>query len=1003
MAKVANRSNNGTKPESIDFFTVLIVSVLSLVMFYTPYLQGLYFEKDQYPTEILVLGVLLIFWIKRIVSNRKAFMESLLEYAAFSFFIVYFISLFAAASLRAALSEWMKYCMYFSVFFMMSEVMNSYRRKRAMLWVMAISAMGVCLLGIDSALDSRTVNLLNALFKLIGCNFSFFGLYVDGRIHSTFQYPNTLAAYLLVVFFIATVLSITSSRKWTKVAAGICSTFYVATGILTISRGVYLLFPLGLLLFILTLPRGYKVKGAIYSIGAAISGLTVTGFFYLLKNSNSINCKMLLILAIAILSAAAINLLLGFTGKFFEKLSVKAYLIVFSVFIVFAVSFLLFLINSTSPLNFFHSTEEENSYYVVTKTINLKPEKEYKLLFDARANNELKEPYAFFIEIYAKDVKDIISKKSKKIAAFSKGETNGMEQHEVYFKVPENMPIVDIKFINYYRGTFVTFDNAKVVDAQSEKTIKKITLKYKYFNNILSRFESMTSNDSLIQRRIYFKDGFKMFKDKWLFGSGGGAWLQKYFYYQSYNYKSTQAHNFLLQIATDCGIVGVICFVLLLVAIAAAFLNEYRYGSNNGIGDRVIQGAIFTSVTVLIVHSLLDFDLSYAGVSLLMWALLAMFNARGKEGRNEERVQYRQKGIKKIIELCCKTVRVKPINLNPIVGLVISIFISVIPIAFVAGDIYSRKADSFTKQGDIDTAASLMKKAADIDIFKAEYKIEYAELLVSRREITESKFNEANTYIANAEKLSKYNYGLRAKIAEYYFGVGNIEKGLEHLEALVYLRPLSVDAWQQKVDVYYKLVMMNLNENKKDEALRYLDKAIGAINEAREKNKNNMAPFIFNAGTSEMLERLKYIEENINKSGQTDAEKIVFFSISDMDIDSDSIPDQWSIVRGENVKLGYNGSRLMLDAENGIVESRKLKFRPNTNYRITIEFESLELNNGLQFTVKEITKEPQLFKQEKNVLYAEVRTPQGQAEFESTINIIVDGKMTISRILIEEV
>lgn len=54
-------------------------------MFFAPFLQGLYFEKDQYPAEIFVFIIFGIFWIYKMVKKSKLTLSNPLEYAAFGF------------------------------------------------------------------------------------------------------------------------------------------------------------------------------------------------------------------------------------------------------------------------------------------------------------------------------------------------------------------------------------------------------------------------------------------------------------------------------------------------------------------------------------------------------------------------------------------------------------------------------------------------------------------------------------------------------------------------------------------------------------------------------------------------------------------------------------------------------------------------------------------------------------------------------------------------------
>jgi len=116
--------------------------------------------------------------------------------------IAYFISILGSVSTRLAISEWLKYCMYFAVFFMITDLASTMKDKLIVLWTVIAASVGLCVVGLDSASGGKLVDWLNNVFDFLHIPVEFFGLYVEGRIHSTIQYPNALAAYLMAVFFV---------------------------------------------------------------------------------------------------------------------------------------------------------------------------------------------------------------------------------------------------------------------------------------------------------------------------------------------------------------------------------------------------------------------------------------------------------------------------------------------------------------------------------------------------------------------------------------------------------------------------------------------------------------------------------------------------------------------------------------------------------------------------------------------------------------------------------
>ena len=56
-------------------------------------------------------------------------------------------------------------------------------------------------------------------------------------------------------------------------------------------------------------------------------------------------------------------------------------------------------------------------------------------------------------------------------------------------------------------------------------------------------------------------------------GAGGGAWNYLYRQYQSYNYSSSQAHNYPLQLGIETGAIGIITLICLVVALVITYLG----------------------------------------------------------------------------------------------------------------------------------------------------------------------------------------------------------------------------------------------------------------------------------------------------------------------------------------------------------------------------------------------------------------------------------------------
>lgn len=128
---------------------------------------------------------------------------------------------------------------------------------------------------------------------------------------------------------------------------------------------------------------------------------------------------------------------------------------------------------------------------------------------------------------------------------------------------------------------------------------------------------------SVQERGVFYKDASELIKDSFLFGHGGGAWEELYNSYKSYPYVSTQAHNFYFQLAVESGIVGLILLISLLLLILISIIKNRKNLAEDEY-SRILSLGL--TAFFLLVHSLIDFNMSYAyilGVTMILLALLA--------------------------------------------------------------------------------------------------------------------------------------------------------------------------------------------------------------------------------------------------------------------------------------------------------------------------------------------------------------------------------------------
>ena len=121
---------------------------------------------------------------------------------------------------------------------------------------------------------------------------------------------------------------------------------------------------------------------------------------------------------------------------------------------------------------------------------------------------------------------------------------------------------------------------------------------------------------TLQERLIFSSDALQLSKESPLIGFGGEAWATIYKSGQSMPYISNKIHNGYLEWLVDTGWIGMIVFI-------GVFLYFfYLIWKNRNMA--VVNKAILVSLSVIFLHSFVDFNFSYSWVWLMIFWLLVM-------------------------------------------------------------------------------------------------------------------------------------------------------------------------------------------------------------------------------------------------------------------------------------------------------------------------------------------------------------------------------------------
>lgn len=1004
----------------LNYMRLALFIAALVAVFYPPYLRGLYFETEALPTQIFVFLVLVLFWIYKFIKKDGVFLKTPVEYAAFGFVIAYFLSIFAAAGLRLAIEEWLKYCMYFAMFYMLSELTDNLWKRKLALWVITLSALGVCLLGIDGAAGLHLSNALNSLFTRLGSERQvFFGLFVANRINSTIQYPNTLAAYLMATLFISLGLAIVEKKPWLKIPAAASGFIMLITFIFTYSRGAYIIIPVAAALFLAVLPKDSR-KGAIFHSLAVVLPLMVvinrlSPYF---SGGEERKERIWLFILLGTALSAILELIAFFTVRYLEKIHSRVYIYSLALLASLAVIAAVIALQSHVPLHVDNSGIDAKNSVLTRKSIILKPGRDYKAVFEIDAaagregdgEGEENAGNAYRVSVSSANLQEVLTGRSKPVASSNGAVTKGFEENEISFSLPEDSRACYIDFrIN--PGFKATVRNARIIEAGTGKVAKNIVLKYKYLpESIVSRLEALWASRNFLSRVVFMLDALKIMKKNILIGAGGGAWSLLYFSHQSFLYWTTQAHNFPAQLGVECGIVGLGVLVFLIVSLFLTFIKSRpKIDRESGI----IAGTALTAVFALLAHSAVDFDLSLGAVSLLLWECLALFNSYIKQHVHKPAAenasgQRGRHGAKLAKGVSSRHAAVFLIGLGATIGTL------VLSIIFNTAAAYSSAAEKAAKKNEPGTAAQYYHKALSTDPFKPAYRFNYASTVLNgKNKITPAELAEVKTQMIKAEAYGRNDVNMLANLGVLYLNkLGDIEKGIELIERATMLRPLRPEEWGQMANACRAVAMNFFKKEDAKSALSYIDRALAMINKAKEINKGVIVPFTFDAKTQEILEQLSFIK---NAGSELNKGKIVFNSMPDMDIDSNGVPDQWTPNDSAAVKIWHSEGAMNVEsppaeggkAYNYYIQSRLLELLPGKSYRIEVETAGGTLPGntpGIPFIVtavtgKALTLTPQA---EDNKYAAEILAPEKFDNKSVFLRIFVNGRYTFKSIRVFE-
>jgi len=125
---------------------------------------------------------------------------------------------------------------------------------------------------------------------------------------------------------------------------------------------------------------------------------------------------------------------------------------------------------------------------------------------------------------------------------------------------------------------------------------------------------------SVLERAAFYRDAMKIVKDYPVFGTGGNGWSLLYERYQQNPYVSTQAHSFYIQQLIETGWFGFLVFITFIAFVYWRFVRYYVYRERED--NKSFATIFFLFPTAILLHSMIDFDMSYVYIGCLVFICL---------------------------------------------------------------------------------------------------------------------------------------------------------------------------------------------------------------------------------------------------------------------------------------------------------------------------------------------------------------------------------------------
>jgi O-antigen ligase/tetratricopeptide (TPR) repeat protein len=347
---------------------------------------------------------------------------------------------------------------------------------------------------------------------------------------------------------------------------------------------------------------------------------------------------------------------------------------------------------------------------------------------------------------------------------------------------------------------------------------------------------------SVLERQTFNKDAVKIVQDYPYFGTGGDGWRAIYQKYQNNPYISSQSHNFYSQLLVEIGYIGTGIFVLVMFIVIYRFFSKIN--KIQGRENKIVLWTYFISIFIILGHSLIDFNMSYGYINMLVFVFLGTISSIDVDHEHRNFIKhtpYKSKDKNKLGKVLIYCI------------LSVLLFSLINQYRFILAEDQFKKGILFVQNAKVPEGSELLKKSLNNNPLKVEYKQTYAEFIgrIGWETNNQNAIQDSLKLYEEILDLEPFNHRLYEQASMYYWELGLYTESVELLERSLYNAIWDQEKYKmffEKVNVYTD-IMLQKNDSSDLEII---------------KTKAQIAEDLYSS-ISTMINKLKTLPEGQNQ------------------------------------------------------------------------------------------------------------------------------------------